>query len=138
MDAEYKDLKDELNNALTARDALKGYADWAKEELVRLRAALDAAKQRAELTEGLLLKCDESRQEAERLFLIEHDKLTKWIERAEAAEQRAAEAEARNKKLAKALNSISEASEPDEDDVFLELSGSEAERIYILATEALA
>ena len=93
-------MKDELNNALTARDALKGYADWAKEELIRLRAALDAAKQRAELTEGLLLKCDEAKQEAERLFISDHDKLIKWIERAEVVEQLATETKAHLRELA--------------------------------------
>jgi len=48
---------------------------------------LDAAERRAELTEGLLLKCDEAKQEAERLFISDHDKLIKWIERAEVVEQ---------------------------------------------------
>src|SRR3989304_447987 len=61
---------------------------------------LDAAERRAELTEGLLLKCDEAKQEAERLFISDHDKLIKWIERAEVVEQLATETKAHLRELA--------------------------------------
>jgi len=36
------ELQEQLDNAITAHDVLKGYADWARTEIAQLRQALDA------------------------------------------------------------------------------------------------
>ena len=106
----YRQDVPDLLAALAAAEQRAEIADEKRlvaEQYGQQRARLAAEyKRRAELTEGLLLKCDEAKREAERLFLSEHDKLTKWIERAESADQHAAEAKPVIQKLIDVVNEM--------------------------------